>query len=105
MKKDDENQGKFQCDMCPKVYARKGYLENHIAKDHPKDNLQNDPDEKQQESDSIEHSCEKCSEKFSNLLDLASHLNKKHERVNNRLHCPVCPKDFRQVFHHLEGDS
>merc|ERR1711997_286007 len=39
--------------------------------------------------------CSKCDEKFDHLMDLAVHFNKKHDRINSRPHCPICPKDFR----------
>ena len=32
-------------------------------------------------------------------MDLAVHFNKKHDRVNNRPQCPVCPKSFSQISH------
>ena len=43
-------------------------------------------------SDFTDNPCAKCEEKFDDLVDLAVHFNKKHERVNKQLKCPVCPK-------------
>jgi len=43
--------------------------------------------------------CSKCDEKFDHLMDLAVHFNKKHDRINSRPHCPICPKSFRQISH------
>ena len=49
----------------------------------------------EQNTDFIDNKCSKCDKKFDHLMDLAVHFNKKHERINKRPHCPICPKDFR----------
>ena len=59
----------------------------------------NDYDENAKNSDFTDNSCSKCEEKFDDLMDLAVHFNKKHDRVNNRPQCPVCPKSFSQISH------
>ena len=59
----------------------------------------NDYDENAKNSDFTDNSCAKCEEKFDDLMDLAVHFNKKHDRVNNRPQCPVCPKSFSQISH------
>ena len=36
--------------------------------------------------------CPKCSEQFSNLVNLGIHLNNTHGRINKRFQCPSCTK-------------
>ena len=50
-------------------------------------------------SDSNLHVCSKCSQSFSNLVDLSVHFNKKHERTNDKFECPSCSKKFRHLGH------
>ena len=59
----------------------------------------NDYDENAKNSYLTGNSCAKCEEKFDNLMDLAVHFNKKHDQVNNRPQCPVCPESFKQISH------
>ena len=59
----------------------------------------NDYDENAKNSDFTDNSCAKCEEKFDDLVDLAVHFNKKHERVSKRLKCPVCPKMLYSIGH------
>ena len=57
-------------------------------------------DNYEQKSDFFtDNKCSKCDEKFDHLMDLAVHFNKKHDRINSRPHCPICPKSFRQISH------
>ena len=56
-------------------------------------------DENAKNSDFTDNSCSKCEEKFDDLVDLAVHFNKKHERVSKRLKCPVCPKMLYSINH------
>ena len=56
-------------------------------------------DENAKNSDFTDNSCAKCEEKFDDLVDLAVHFNKKHERVSKRLKCPVCPKMLYSIGH------
>ena len=50
-------------------------------------------------SDSKSHVCTKCSQSFTNLVDLSVHFNKKHERTNDKFECPTCNKKFRHLGH------
>ena len=76
---------------------------NNFEEDHDFDELKTEFDEDdksyfknyEQKLDSTDNKCSKCDEKFDHLMDLAVHFNKKHERINKRPHCPICPKDFR----------
>ncbi len=54
-------------------------------------------DIKKEEFELKNYSCSKCCETFTNLLNLARHFNKNHERVNNQYLCPICPNKVKTV--------
>ena len=82
---------KIQCEYCPALYERKGSLDRHMAKYHP-DKIVPDESEVQGETDTTNQECSKCGKSFDDLIVLAEHFNREHDRIDNRYHCPICPK-------------
>ena len=62
-----------------------------MAKYHP-DKIVPDESEVQGETDTTNQECSKCGKSFDDLIVLAEHFNREHDRIDNRYHCPICPK-------------
>ena len=83
-----------QCDYCQLFFHQKGNLKKHIDKYHPEEVNQYN-DEFQCKTEDLEvQTCSKCNKNFKNLMELTSHFNKDHERIDNQWQCPICSKNY-----------
>ena len=85
----------IQCEYCPASYERKGSMKCHMSKYHP-DKIVPDECEVQEKTGTTNQECSKCGKPFDDLIVLAGHFNREHDRIDNRYHCPICPKEITQ---------
>ncbi|XP_058445115.1 zinc finger protein 611-like [Malaya genurostris] len=73
---------RFRCEQCSKTFLKKAFLNAHIAKTHPSDNIPKPA------------SCHVCQKAFTSAYHLKNHLlihtNDRPEK------CHLCPASFRQ---------
>ena len=67
------------------------------------------PDNTDVQVDSISKNqpCSKCGKSFEDLILLARHFNKDHERIDDRFRCPICPKTnsvLPTMIRHVKSD-
>ena len=74
----------LQCEYCPALYERKSNFDRHMAKYHP-DKIVPDESEVKGETDTTNKECSKCGKSFDDLIVLAEHFNREHDRIDNRL--------------------
>ena len=74
----------IQCEYCPALYARKGLLDRHMKQFHPEKKIVPDESEVQGETDTTNQECSKCGKSFDDLIVLAEHFNREHDRIDNR---------------------
>jgi len=94
-----ERDGKevYQCCKCQVEFDTTDGLLDHVKVAH--DDKINGADEENS------HQCPKCSDVFTDLVDLGTHLNYEHERDPGKFVCPSCPKlaqSRRDLQKHIE---
>ena len=77
-------EGKYKCDLCSKVFQRKGKLKNH-KHDHKERDL------------NITHICDICTTTFKSLSSLTKHIKQIHEHSKDITSCGKCGKQFRYL--------